>query len=152
MVVGQSTLARDDNGLSFTIRTTGLENGHAYTVWWIIKQDTDVEADKMIAVNATGGVVSDGRQVYFAGHIGIGKIKDVRGDRSAVRFGGNFHDPLGATVMFAIVNHGQAIPELIHAQLTTRFGGKCGNAPGSTNPGAKPCKSVQRSLPHKAKR
>ena len=149
-IIGESTVVRDAGGVSFTIQTKGLVKGDAYTVWIIFKQKTDSKEDQMIAVNATGGVVQSAKKAVFAGRVGVGRIWDARGDRSAVRFNGEFFDPMKAMVMFAITNHGKANPKTLHNQLTTRFGGICSNQPGGNkNPKAKPCKTVQRSKPHK---
>jgi hypothetical protein len=35
-VVGTSTLTRTGSGISFSLSTTGLESGHAVTVWWMV--------------------------------------------------------------------------------------------------------------------
>lgn len=148
-IVGTSTIVRDESGVSFTIQTKGLIPGNAYTIWIIFKQKTDSKEDRMIAVNATGGVAPSAEKAVFAGRVGVGRIWDARGDRSAVRFNGEFFDPMKATVMFAIANHGKADPKKLHEQLTTRFGGNCSNRKGNKDPEAKPCLTVQRSKPHK---
>ena len=151
-IVGQSIVKRDDNGISFSIRTSGLKEGHAYTVWMIIMQKPG-DKKSMIAVHATGGVVYNSAKTFFSGRVGVGKIHDARGDRSAVRFNGNFTKPRKAMIMFAVTHHGKAIPEKVHEQITSRFGGNCSNSPANKkkrDPSLKPCVTVQRSLPHKA--
>jgi hypothetical protein len=35
-VVGSSTLTRTASRISFTLQTSGLEPGHAVTVWWMV--------------------------------------------------------------------------------------------------------------------
>lgn len=148
-IIGQSTVVRDEGGVSFTLQTKGLVPGEAYTVWIIFKQKADSKEDQMIAVNATGGVAQSAKKTVFAGRVGVGRIWDARGDRSTVRFNGEFFDPMKAMVMFAITNHGKASPKMLHDQLTTRFGGNCSNQKGNKDPKARPCKTVQRSKPHK---
>ena len=149
-IVGESVVERDESGVSFSIRTEGLKKGNAYTVWIIFKQKTDSKEDKMVAFHATGGVVQS-KVAYFSGRAGVGRAWDARGDKATVRFPGEFFDPMKSMVVFAIVNHGKAEPRYLHEQLTTRMGGNCSNRKGNKDPKAKPCATVLRSKPHKAK-
>jgi hypothetical protein len=34
--VGTSTLTRTDSGIAFSLQTTGLQAGHAVTIWWMV--------------------------------------------------------------------------------------------------------------------
>jgi hypothetical protein len=78
-IVGKSTVVRDEGGVSFSLETKGLKEGDAYTVWIIFKQNADSKEDKMIAVNATGGVVQSAQKAVFAGRVGVGRIWDAVG-------------------------------------------------------------------------
>lgn len=148
-IVGTSTIDRDASGVSYSIRTKGLKVGHAYTVWVVFKQKTDSKDDKMVAFHSTGGVVEH-EVANFSGRVGVGRAWDARGDKSTVRFPGEFFDPMKAMVIFRIVDHGKAQTKYLHEQLTMRQGGNC-KWKGNKSPGAKPCKTVLGSKPHKAK-
>jgi hypothetical protein len=53
MVVGTSTLTRTESGVSFTLQTTGLDPGHAVTIWCMV-----TNPDGGVAVlYATGRVI-----------------------------------------------------------------------------------------------
>jgi len=40
-VAGKADLKRSKEGVNLTVRTTGLEPGNAYTIWWVIFNDPE---------------------------------------------------------------------------------------------------------------
>jgi hypothetical protein len=80
VVVGTSTLTRTESGISFTLETTGLEPGHAVTIWWMV-----TNPDGGVAVlYATGRVIGkNGGQ--FSGYLQVGDSSGyVMGDDTSL--------------------------------------------------------------------
>ncbi len=111
MVVGSSILTRTESGISFTLQTTGLEPGHAVTVWWMV-----TNPDGGVAVlYATGRVIGkNGGQ--FGGYLQVGDSTGwVMGDDTSLE------DALEATVTLVVRDHGPIkpgeIPGVVDDQL-----------------------------------
>jgi hypothetical protein len=65
--VGTSTLTRTDSGISFSLETTGLEPGHAVTIWWMV-----ANPDGGVAVlYAAGHVIDDSGTAEFGGYLQV---------------------------------------------------------------------------------
>jgi hypothetical protein len=110
VVVGTSTLTRTDSGISFSLQTSGLEPGHAVTVWWMV-----VNPDGGVAVlYAAGHVIDDSGTAEFGGSLKVGDAKGyvMGGDTT-------LEDALQATVYLVIRDHGPAKPGMINAQIHT---------------------------------
>ena len=76
--VGTSTLTRTGSGTSFSLRTTGLQAGHAVTVWWMV-----FNPDGSVSVQyAAGHVIDEGGAAEFGGHLSVG---DTDGSSTAAR-------------------------------------------------------------------
>jgi len=76
--VGTSTLTRTGSGTSFSLRTTGLQAGHAVTVWWMV-----LNPDGSVSVQyAAGHVIDEGGAAEFGGHLSVG---DTDGSSTAAR-------------------------------------------------------------------
>ena len=108
--VGTSTLTRTAGGVSFSLQTSGLEPGHAVTVWWMV-------------ANPDGGLAV----LYAAGHViggdgvaGFGGSLRV-GDDGGYAMGDDrtLEDALGATVFLVVRDHGPAKPGMVDDQVHT---------------------------------
>jgi hypothetical protein len=114
---GTSTLTRTESGISFTLQTTGLEPGHAVTVWWMV-----TNPDGGVAVlYATGRVIGQPGTAQFGGYLQVGDSSGyVMGDDTSLE------DALEATVTFVVRDHGPIkpgeVPGVIDDQIRT-FGG-----------------------------
>ena len=110
VVVGTSTLTRTDSSISFTLETSGLQAGHAVTVWWMM-----VNPDGGVAVlYAAGHVIGDDGTTSFAGYLAVGDSTGyVMGDDTSLE------DALQATVYLVVRDHGPANPKMVNAQIHT---------------------------------
>jgi hypothetical protein len=114
VVVGTSTLTRTESGISFTLQTTGLEPGHAVTVWWMV---TNPDGG-MAVLYATGRVIGQPGTAQFGGYLQVGDSTGyVMGDDTTLE------DALEATVTFVVRDHGPIkpgeIPGVIDDQIRT---------------------------------
>ena len=114
VVVGTSTLTRTESGISFILQTTGLDPGHAVTVWWMV-----TNPDGGVAVlYATGRVIGQPGTAQFGGYLQVGDSTGyVMGDDTTLE------DALEATVTFVVRDHGPIkpgeIPGVIDDQIRT---------------------------------
>ena len=101
VAVGTSTLTRTESGISFTLQTTGLEPGHAVTVWWMV-----TNPDGGVAVlYATGRVIGQPGTAQFGGYLEVCDSSGyVMGDDTTLE------DALEATVTFVVLDHGPIKP------------------------------------------
>lgn len=133
-----ATLVANDNGIHMSLRTSQLESGHAYTIWWVIfnapencaggmfggQQLTCVPAD--VLFNAA---VVDGEVAYAAGHVvgSSGRSSFAASLRTGPVpggwFGNGLTNPRGADIHLVMMDHGPAIPELVASQISTLRGG-----------------------------
>jgi len=139
-----STLNRFDSGISMNYHTTGLRDGHAYTVWWVIFNNRgactaagggcsndDVERAIMGISNAPGVGVH-----YAAGHVigtkwsgafgGQLKSNDISGCVKVPPLSlvcNPLTNPTGAEVHLVLHDHGPPIPGKVNEQISTFEGG-----------------------------
>jgi hypothetical protein len=110
-VVGTSTLTRTESGISFTLETTGLEPGHAVTVWWMVVNPAD---GGVAVLYAAGHVIDDSGTAEFGGYLMIGDSDGyVMGSDTTLE------DALNAAVYLVVRDHGPANPRTITAQIHT---------------------------------
>lgn len=129
-VAGASaTLVRQRNGISFTIDTSALKPGHAYTVWWVIFNRPQYCTDRLLAglecgigdlnapefglngdprvqstiLRAAGHVVGSDGRTGFGGYLRTG-------ERSDTVIGPGLLDAMGAEVYLDVVDHGPIDP------------------------------------------
>ena len=140
-VLGASTLKRYDDHVDFSIHTTGLEPGHAYTVWLVIFNNPDAcsdecneddlppgapgartgddEPDPAVAASnlwAAGTLVgADGTASIF-GHVEAGIPPGM------VVFGPGLEDPMGAEIHMVVRSHGRALVGNVAEQISTTQG------------------------------
>lgn len=125
-VVGSADLVRNDNGITCVIHTSGLIPGDAYSVWWVVPNET-------LIYNASGGIAGGDGSATFAGHASVGPVGPVDGSVVLSNGDGSFDQPRTDTVTVIIRHHGPAIPGMINQQ-TGSFNAGCG---------AGGCKNIQ---------
>ena len=120
---GSSTLARADDGLAFSLTTSGLRPNAPYTIWWVgFNPDNQCITDGDVCncsvdslrpgadsvFYATGGMSDRLGTATFAGHIEFG---DVPSGFDQVPFGGIFGVSIrpGAEIHFVVRAHGRAL-------------------------------------------
>lgn len=124
-VVGNARLHRSAEGAKLTIHTTGLEDGSAYTIWWVIFNnpaecdggcaDTDfgnpaVEASVM---NATGRVIADGDNATFSAFLPVGFMHtNPSSGNGRQLFGPGLQNVKGAEIHAVIRSHG--LVDILH--------------------------------------
>ena len=108
-LVGTSTLTRTKSGIAFTLSTSGLEAGHAVTIWWMV-----FNPDGTVSVQyAAGHVIDDAGTAEFGGSL-------QEGDTDGVINGGpGLLDATGANVVLVVRDHGPARAAIVGQQLHT---------------------------------
>jgi hypothetical protein len=108
--VGTSTLTRTGSGVSFSLATTGLEPGHAVTIWWMAANPDG----GMAVLYAAGHVIDQGGTAEFGGYLQVG-------DDTGYQMGDDrtLEDALGATVYLVVRDHGPAKPGTVDDQIHT---------------------------------
>ena len=105
---GTSTLTRTDSGISFSLSTSGLQAGHAVTIWWMV-----LNPDGSLSVlYGAGHVIDAGGAAEFGGYLQVG---DTDG---AIR-GPGLLDAAGADVTLVVRDHGPADPDRVDEQIHT---------------------------------
>ncbi len=109
-----STFVRTPNGINVTLQTTGLPEGHAFTMWALIfndptacnaggchesKGDLDIAAVQGSVYRVAGHIV--GEPASFGGQIKLG-------DAENARRGPGLLDPYGAEIHLIVRDHGVA--------------------------------------------
>ncbi len=108
-LVGTSTLTRTASGASFTLSTSGLEAGHAVTIWWMI-----FNPDGSVSVQyAAGHIVGASGTASFAGFLRVGDTTGV------INGGPGLLDPLEANVVLVVRDHGELDPSQVNQQIMT---------------------------------
>ena len=146
-VAGESTLVRNANGISFTIQTTMLEPGNAYSVWIKVFEDNFVDADGNIVpivVADSGGLAAKDGTGRFAGHLSTGVIGEADGVTIVNRGDGTFDTPLTSEVMLVVRDHGPKIPGQVNDQTHTKNSG-CREGEANETPSFT-CTSVQSTV------
>jgi len=147
----EAVLVRMHHGISMTMETTGIEPGHAYTVWWVIfnnpeecsddvcgpddvflMEDGDfvLTDDGLRQPNVAGREMTRASSLRATGNIGYEDGTTVFrahlpiGDTTDdMDFGPALLDSMGSEVHLIIRTHGPIIPELLNEQLMTAWGG-----------------------------
>ncbi len=147
-VVGESTLVRTPSGVTMTVETSGIPDGHAVTIWWVVfnnpgecatapcgENDLFVDAVQADVLYAAGHVVGNSGQANFAAHLN-------EGDRSGSIAGlFDLPDPQGladaetAEIHNVVRSHGpKARGRTLKAQIHTFEGGCEVDLPPGTIP------------------
>jgi glucose/arabinose dehydrogenase len=107
--MGTSTLTRTPSGIAFSLQTSGLQAGHAVTVWWMV-----FNPDGSVSVQyAAGHVVDEGGAAEFGGQLSVGDTDGV------INGGPGLLDATGATVVLVVRDHGPADPGRVDQQIHT---------------------------------
>lgn len=140
--IGASSLVRNRNGVTATLRTTELLAGHAYTLWWVVfnepsacaPDDGDEEIEGVDCSAADLGKPAVKADVLFAtGHVvgGSGKgnfaARLNEGDTDGSLFpppSAGLIDAAQAEIHLVVRSHGPAIPGEVNEQIRS-FGGGC---------------------------
>lgn len=161
VVAGSSAkLTRNDGGVTVNLKTSDLEAGAAYTVWWVIFNNPAAcsvpnvcglvdllpggtnEAVQSTAFYAAGHVIGNNGKGNFSARLREGTLPT--GDDQVVidsSGGQGLIDSMAAEIHVAMRTHGQPIPGLVNEQLQS-FNGGC-NA-GEPNEGL--CEDVQAAV------
>jgi hypothetical protein len=107
--VGTSTLTRTGSGISFSLQTTGLQAGHALTVWWMVFNPNG----PLSVQYAAGHVVDEGGAAEFGGHLSVGDTDGV------INGGPGLLDAAGASVVLVVRDHGPKDPGRVNEQIHT---------------------------------
>jgi len=107
--VGSSTLTRTDSGIAFWLQTSGLQAGHAVTIWWMV-----FNPDGSVSVQyAAGHVIDQGGAAEFGGHLSVGDTDGV------INNGPGLLDAQGADVVLVVRDHGPKDPGRVPEQIHT---------------------------------
>ncbi|MCI0344946.1 MAG: hypothetical protein L0221_05795 [Chloroflexi bacterium] len=122
----RATLVRRDGGVSFSISTSHLRPGHAYTVWFVVVNNpSGCAASPCSGPDILLNPATDSQVTYGAGH--------VSGASGRAGFAGSFragsldgwlpdaglHDPTGAQIQLVINDHGLKLKGYLPEQIQT---------------------------------
>jgi hypothetical protein len=108
-MVGTSTLTRTGSGIAFSLQTSGLQGGHAVTIWWMV-----FNPDGSVSVQyAAGHVIDDSGVAEFGGHLSVGDTDGV------INNGPGLLDALAANVVLVVRDHGPADAGRVNEQIHT---------------------------------
>lgn len=139
VVVGTSTLHRNNNGITMNFKATGLIPGHAYTVWWVIwnypdeceggpgacGSNTDFE-NPDVAVElmyATGHVAGNSGKGNFGAHLNENDNSGTINPLFFLPSYGGLLDSQKAEVHLVLRSHGPAVPGIVNEQIGSYLGG-----------------------------
>ena len=147
----EAILTRMHHGLSMTIHTTGLESGHAYTIWWVVFNRPEKCSDNVCGPddvflmddegqfiltddglrqpNVAGREMTQASSLRATGNIGyedgtsVFKAHLPIGDTTDdIDFGPALLNSMDSEVHLVIRSHGPIVPELLNEQLMTAWG------------------------------
>lgn len=126
-------VVRNDNGITYQLRTTGLRPGNAYTLWLVVINNPafcagaactageifNPASDSQVRF-ASGHVAGGSGQGTFAGHVSEGALSGWLSNRG-------LEDARTAEIHLVVNDHGPALPEFMPDMIHTYRGG-CSNA------------------------
>ncbi len=153
-----SKITRNDSGVTTTFHATGLERGHAYSLWLVVFNvpgacdapcdepdvvpGTDAEVDLMAVV---GNIAGQSGKATFSGRRSVG---DNSGSLF-VQFGApapGLTDVYGAELHLVLRDHGPAIPGQIPHQIMSYEGGCTPGSSFGLGNGSYECEDIQFSV------
>jgi hypothetical protein len=131
-----ASLVRNDNGVTATLRTTGLKPHHAYTVWFVAIGNpaacaSDPCSGPDILLNpdthgqvtyGAGSVAGASGRGGFAVHMPVGPIDGWLADRT-------LSDPYGAEIHLVVNDHGPKLADHMPGMIHTYRGGCSDDSP-----------------------
>jgi hypothetical protein len=157
---GQAELFSTEAGITMNLRTSGLEEGHIYTAWWVVINNPEncsaspcapddvlgnVDGVVTEVTYADGILVTEDREMEFAAALAAGEVPEAW-------FGNGLTNPMGAEIHIVIQDHGTAIPEIAGDMLNSLRAGCTDEsvpapypdiAKADGEPGPNTCKLVQ---------
>ncbi len=131
MVFGTSVLLRTDEGVAFTLDTTDLVLGNAYTLWMLIDESpatapagNEAFVPFEIRLRIDGEFAAPDGSAGFSGFLPAGDLPAANGLNVLANVDGSFDDPEDASILFLVRDHGQLIPGMGFEQ--THYVGGCG--------------------------
>ena len=145
-------LIRTDSGVGYNLHTTGLEKGHAVTVWWVIFNNPDacdgdcsiedlfVDFPVDLAPNpdvnpavmlAGGNVVGGSGRSTFAGHL---NEEQITTEHPFFMDGPGLTDARGAEIHLVVRSHGPLVPANMPEMIRSFEGGCEVNLPAGAVP------------------
>lgn len=123
----EAKLVRNENGISYSLQTTGLRAGHAYTVWVVVinnpaactadpcsPQDIILSAaTNSTVLYGTGHVVGGDGTAGFGGHVKTGPLPE------GWIAGRGLENPLGADIHLVLNDHGPVLTEFMPGMIHT---------------------------------
>lgn len=154
----EATLSKSKEGIEFSVRTSRLTPGNAYTVWIMAFNDPDACGGANAPPGHMCGPEDMGNpDAGFSLMFGAGKLVEgetetftggrMTGDKSGVEVGDGLADAEKAEIHFRVRDHGPAQPGMEKEQITT-IGGGCSDESvpipgGSGKRGNYSCRDVQ---------
>jgi hypothetical protein len=133
---GTSTLTRTDSGIALVLHTTGLQVGHAVTIWWMIfnhpqacihgastpdpndprcgMADMDNPAAGLSVLYAAGNIVDEDGAADFGAYRQEGDT-----DGAVPGMGLGLLDAAAADVHLVVRDHGPVDPQMVAGQIRT---------------------------------
>jgi hypothetical protein len=140
--LGASSLVRTPNGLNARFQTTGLQAGHAVTLWIMFFNNPEHCSSVPCAANPAnifnpltgfdfhyaGGHIVNAHRATISGHLPVGELSTSGGqdlaDLGLPAAGVALTNPIGAEVILAIHSHGPAgTGQLLKEQISSYLGG-----------------------------
>jgi hypothetical protein len=134
--VGTSTLTRTDSGIALVLHTTGLQAGHAVTIWWMVfnhpeacvsgaatpdpddprcgMADMENAAAGLSVLYAAGNIVDEDGAADFGAYLQEG---DTDGALEGMDLG--LLDAAAVDVHLVVRDHGPADPHMVAGQIRT---------------------------------
>jgi hypothetical protein len=152
-------LTRTDTGVGYTLRTSGLEKGHAASIWWVIFNNPEecehgegeaacgmgdlFDPAVNIAVMSGGGhVIGNSGRANFAGHLTTGQITNEH-PHPAFTDGPGLTEPRGAEIHLVVRSHGPVIPGMNHGMFNSFEVGCTPGTSGGFGDGPNECADLQ---------
>jgi hypothetical protein len=120
-------LVRTANGISYSLQTTGLRAGHAYTLWVVVINNPSActaspcspqdilltPATNSTVTYGTGHVVGADGQAGFGGHVKTGPLPE------GWIAGRGLENPMGADIHLVLNDHGEALTDFMPEMIKT---------------------------------
>ena len=127
-----ATLVSSEHGFFATMETTGLEDGHMYTMWVVVINNPEAcDSTPCPGSNVIGnsdvvqsdltwgdGILydsEDGRMI-FTTHVAAGDLPEAW-------YGNGLGDPMSAEIALVINDHGEVLPDMVATMFNTYRGG-----------------------------